>query len=394
MAAVRKVVFAASSRADYGIVRRWLGMLDSEPSIELTVAATGALLDERWGAQVSLVREDGFCVAEVPVPVDTSSNRAVLHTMAVGLDGFAAFFERDTPDLLIVLGDRYEMLSAATAAALERVPILHVHGGEATFGNYDEFIRHAITKMSLYHFTATEEYRRRVIQLGEDLSRVWCLGALGAENCLLDEGEPYAEWINALPLHGYLVTLFHPETLTGVDPVEQAKTLESALDAIGDVPAVVIGSNADTGAEAVRSSLRAWTEARSGAHYVENLRSEDYHALVRGAAALVGNSSSGLIEAPSLGTLTVNIGHRQDGRVRGSSVIDVPCEAGAISAAVAAALAHPGCDASRNPYWRPRCAESYFERTLEILDRIGVDAREPKRFYDLAPTGSEMRALG
>lgn len=391
---MRRVAFAASSRADYGIVRRWLGMLDGEPSVEVSVVVTGALLDDRWGAQVSLVHEDGFRVAEVPVPVDTSSNRAVLHAMAVGLDGFAAHFERSAPDLLIVLGDRYEMLSAATAASLERVPILHVHGGEATFGNYDEFIRHSITKMSLYHFTATEEYRRRVIQLGEDPSRVWCLGALGAENCLLDGEEPHEGWIDSLPPRGYLVTLFHPETLTGVDPTRQVEELESALDVLGDVPVIVIGSNADTGAEAVRSSLREWVEARPGARYVENLRPADYHALVRGAGALVGNSSSGLIEAPSLGTLTVNIGHRQDGRVRGSSVTDVPCEAAAISSAVAAALARPGCDPSQNPYWRSRCAESYLERTLEILDRVGVDAREPKRFYDVAPADLDTGALG
>lgn len=383
MAVVRRVIFAASSRADYGIVRRWLRMLDDDPSVEVTVVATGALLDGRWGAQVSLVREDGFRVIEVPVPVDTSSNRAVLHAMAIALDGFAEVFNRERPNLLIVLGDRYEMLPVATAAALERVPILHVHGGEATFGNYDEFIRHAITKMSLYHFTATEEYRRRVVQLGEDPSRVWRLGALGAENCLLDAGESRESWIGGLPHHRYLVALFHPETLTGADPAGQALTFESAIDRFEGIPVIVIGSNADTGADAVRSSLRAWAGRRSEVRYIENLRPADYHALVRGAAALVGNSSSGLIEAPSLGTLTVNVGHRQDGRVRGPSVIDVPCEPGAISSAVAAALARPGCDPSDNPYWKPHCAESYLKHTLEVLDRLEIDSSEPKRFYDL-----------
>lgn len=382
MAGVRRVSFAASSRADYGIVRRWLRMLDDDPTVEVTVIATGALLDARWGAQVSLVREDGFRVEEVPIPVDTSSNRAVLHAMAAGLDGFADLFSRARPDLLIVLGDRYEMLSAATAAAMERIPILHVHGGEATFGNYDEFIRHAVTKMSLYHFTATEEYRRRVVQLGEDPSRVWCLGALGAENCLIDNGEVRESWVTEFPRRNYLVVLFHPETLTGSSPEAQVSGLEAALDRFPSVPVVVIGSNADTGADTVRASLRAWASKRPCARYVENLHPADYHALVRGAAALVGNSSSGLIEAPSLGTLTVNVGHRQDGRVRGVSVTDVSCETSAIAAAIGKALACPGCDPSHNPYWKPRCAESYLGHTLEILDCLEGVSRKPKRFYD------------
>lgn len=177
-----KVAFATGSRADYGIVRRYLKLLDDDPAIDLSILVTGALLEQAYGHQVDIVKEDGFSIGvEVPLGIDSLSEIGVAHSMARALEGFSAHFADNKYDLLIILGDRYEMLSVATAAAMQRIPILHIHGGEATFANYDEFIRHAITKMSLYHFTATEEYRRRVIQLGEEPDRVFNLGALGAE---------------------------------------------------------------------------------------------------------------------------------------------------------------------------------------------------------------------
>ena len=178
---MKKIAFVTGSRADYGIMRRYLNLLNNDEDINLKILVTGALLSETYGNQVELIYQDGFDIAaEIKVNLDSSSNRSVLHTMAETLDGFAEHFSKNKYDLLIILGDRYEMLSVATAAAMHRIPILHIHGGEATYGNYDEFIRHAITKMSLYHFTATEEYRRRVIQLGEDPNKVFYLGALGA----------------------------------------------------------------------------------------------------------------------------------------------------------------------------------------------------------------------
>lgn len=165
---MKKIAFVTGSRADYGIVRRYLDLLNKDDDIDLKILVTGALLSETYGNQVKLIYEDGFDIAaEIKVDLDSSSNKMILHTMAQTMEGFADHFATNRYDLLIILGDRYEMLSVATAAAMQQLPILHIHGGEATYGNYDEFIRHAITKMSLYHFTATEEYRKRVIQLGE-----------------------------------------------------------------------------------------------------------------------------------------------------------------------------------------------------------------------------------
>lgn len=181
---VKKIAYVTGSRADYGIVRRYLDLMNKDKDIQLDILATGALLSDTYGHQVELIYADGFNVAaEIEVKLDSSSNRAVLHTMAETLDKFAEFFQSHPYDLLIILGDRYEMLSVATAAAMQRIPILHIHGGEATYGNYDEFIRHAITKMGLYHFTATEEYRQRVIQLGEHPDKVSFTELVHTEDC-------------------------------------------------------------------------------------------------------------------------------------------------------------------------------------------------------------------
>ena len=222
-----KIAFVTGSRADYGIMRRYLYLLNQDDSIQFSILVTGALLDERYGRQVSLVKKDGFFIEkEFPVIINSSSNSAVLHNMAETLDMFGKYFESHHYDLLIILGDRYEMLSVAVAAAMQRICILHIHGGEATYANYDEFIRHAITKMSRFHFTATEIYRRRVIQLGEAPDHVFNLGALGAENCLFIDERNVPDTIKALPDRKYFVILFHPETLTNESTYTQRRPAE------------------------------------------------------------------------------------------------------------------------------------------------------------------------
>lgn len=369
MSRPRRVAYATGSRADYGIVRRYLGLLDADPSIDLTVLATASMLDDRFGAPVSLVESDAFAIgARVLLPLGDDGPEGVARAMAVALEGFAGVFASDRPDLLVVLGDRYEMLSVATAAAMARIPILHLHGGEATYGNYDEFIRHAITKMSLYHITSAEPYRRRVIQLGEAPERVWCLGSLGVENCLLDAAEPHDAWVESLPEDGFAVVLFHPETASGLEPRHQVEELLCALDAVPELLLVVIGPNADTGASALRQGLGVLCERRENACWCENLTPATYHALLRRGGLLVGNSSSGIIEAPSLGAWTVNIGARQAGRVRGESVIDVPCEARAIAGAIREALERPRFS-GMNPFFIPTPQR----RTLRLRSAFSTD---------------------
>ena len=266
-----------------------------------------------------------------------------------------------------------------------KIPILHVHGGEATFANYDEFIRHAITKMSLFHFTSTEEYRRRVIQLGEDPERVFNLGALGAENCLYIDEKNVPQEIIDLPEKQYFVVLFHPETLTTSSEAEQVTELLSAICRKSTYKYVFIGSNADTNSNIIRDKIKKYVEEHDNADYYENLHTDAYHYLVKHSVCLIGNSSSGIIEAPSLGVYTINIGKRQDGRVRGNSIIDVECDAKKIEDAMAHVLTIKGNAFPINPYYQENSAQKYYKATQTILSKLlRIYGQKPKIFYDIS----------
>jgi len=380
-----RVGYVAGARADYGIVRRYLSLLQQEPDIQVSLLLTGALLEPRFGDALSVIEQDGFPVdLRLSIEVSTKSPAGTIRSMALALDGFGKFFEEHRYDLVIILGDRYEVFSAATAAAMQRIRILHLHGGEATYANYDEFIRHSITKMSCYHITSAEAYRRRVVQLGEDPGRVFCCGALGAENCLEINMLHVPLSVRQLPFKKTLTILFHPETLSENRPCKQ---FSEVLLAIGEFLSryrvVFIGSNADTHADEIMEMLRDFCEQHPEAQCFVNLHPDAYHFLVKQSLALVGNSSSGLIEAPSLGTQTVNIGHRQDGRIRGNSVMDVPCKAERICEAIRLAEEREGMEIA-NPYFQEHASERYLEVTRQVL-RKHDDVR--KQFYDLQEGG-------
>lgn len=380
-----KVVFATGSRADYGIMRNYLRCLDEDECIDLSLLVTGALLSPKFGHQVELIYRDGFKIAkEIELKLDLDSNKGITQAMAVALDKFGSYFCDNKPDLLIILGDRYEILSVAIAAAMNRIPILHIHGGELTYGNYDEFIRHSITKMSLFHFTATEEYRQRVIQLGEAPERVFNLGALGAENCLyIDEAMVPME-VHQMKDEKYFVVLFHPETLTNVSVESQIEEVLAAIDKYKEYKFVFLGANADTYSDYIRNRIKDYVSANTNSFYIENLPTAGYHFLIKHALALLGNSSSGLIEVPSLGTYTINIGDRQAGRTRGNSVLDVPCDMSTIARAMARVITGDVTDKIVNPYYQKNAVQRYCYNTIIILDNLRKTSyRYPKKFYDL-----------
>ena len=378
------VAFATGSRADYGIMKNFLKLLDQDSEIELKILTTGALLDDEYGHQVDLIYQDGFHVdIEVKTNIDTRSDVSIIHMMSEIQENFADYFAQTKLDLLMLLGDRYEMLSVAIAAAMQKIPILHVHGGEATFANYDEFIRHSITKMSLYHYTATDEYRKRVIQLGEQPERVFYLGALGAENCLEIDLKNVPDSVTNLQERQYFVVLFHPETLTAENPLVQIEQVLAAVEEHREYQYVFLGTNADTHSDIIRKRVKEFVESKKNAVYFENLHTDAYHYLLKHSIALVGNSSSGIIEAPSLGIYTINIGNRQDGRVRGNSVIDVPCKQKDISDALDKVLEVYATIKPVNPYYKEHTAENYYKETKQLLENLQDDIKEPKRFYDL-----------
>lgn len=377
-----KVAYVSGSRADYGIVRRYLNYLKKDEQIDFSILVTGSHLEDAYGKSVENIREDGFVIeAEIPLSIHNSSNAEVLHSMAIGLDAFGEYFERHKYDLLIVLGDRYEIFAAAIAASIQKIPMLHLHGGETTYGNYDEFIRHSITKMSYYHFTSTQEYRKRVIQLGEAPERVFYMGALGAENCINIHLEKVEEKVLQLPEKQYFVIVFHPETLTGNSVRQQMEELLRGLESFPHrTEYVFMGTNADTQSDVIRREWIKYVEEHPNVHYIENMNADSFLYMVQHAIALIGNSSSGIIEAPSLGVYTINIGMRQAGRVRGGSVLDIACDAQELCNAMTTVYEQARHKLTfQNPYYLPDTANRYYIKTKELL-ALPVDSC--KEFYD------------
>ncbi|MEM9318903.1 MAG: UDP-N-acetylglucosamine 2-epimerase, partial [Pseudomonadota bacterium] len=291
---------------------------------------------------------------------DDDSAAALGIAMGRGVAGMAAVLEADRPDLMLVLGDRYEMLAMASAAVIARVPVAHIAGGDITEGAFDDAIRHAISKLSSLHFTTNAAARDRLIQMGEDPARVYVTGSPGIDTIL---ETPLMDRVATLRLLGldpftpaYLLATVHPPTLTEDGGLGLLLALLEALEQVEDIPVVFTGSNADPGARRLDKTVQHWSEGREKARFFPSLGSERYLSAVAHAAAVVGNSSSGLYEAPTLAAPTVNIGDRQSGRPRASSVIDCDATPDAIFEAIAKATATPLTKPIVNPYGHGKAA--------------------------------------
>lgn len=382
----RKICIVTATRAEYGLLTSLLGHLRANTSVELQLIVTGAHLSERFGLTVRQIERDGVPIAaRVPVRLDDDSELGVTEALAETTTGIGRTFQELQPELLVLLGDRYEMLGAAQAAMLARIPIAHVHGGEATEGVIDEAIRHAITKMSHLHFVAAEPFRRRVVQLGEAPERVWTVGATGLDNIAqmprIGRAELETDWGIELRSPSFLVT-HHPVTLRTCDTGAEMRTLLEVLDGFGGT-LVITGVNADPGNAAVRQEVERFAATRRDRVLaVESLGALRYLSAVAIVDVVVGNSSSGLIEAPSLGTPTVDIGDRQRGRLYAPSVVHCNEDATNIRLAVEQALSedHRALAQQRcTPYGEPGAGK----RIAEILSSHPLDGLLIKQFYNL-----------
>jgi UDP-hydrolysing UDP-N-acetyl-D-glucosamine 2-epimerase len=386
---VRKRVCAVTgSRAEYGLFHPLLELIQADRSCALQVVATGMHLSREHGLTCREIEADGFRVSEkVDIKLGDDSAAGVARSLGLAVIGLGRTFQRLSPDLLILVGDRFETFAAAAAGHLARIPIAHFHGGELTEGALDDAFRHAVTKLSLLHFTAAEPYRRRVIQLGEAPGRVFNIGALSLDNIrglrLLDRPALERALGSRLGERSLLVT-FHPETLGRRPGAEEFKELLRALDAFPDAQVIFTSPNADEGGRRIQAQISAYVRRWPGraARFV-SLGRLRYLSLVRQAGAVVGNSSSGIIEVPALGRPTVNVGNRQGGRLRPASVIDVPAEADAIRRAVAKALSprfQSLCRRARSPYVQGGGAAAAWRILRRFLARPCGTA---KAFHDL-----------
>lgn len=386
---MRRICIATGSRAEYGHMRWLAADLAAHPDVELMIVAASAHLSPAHGNTVAEIEADGHAVERVHSLMADDSPLAAAKGMGLALMGFAEVFERIRPDIVVILGDRYEMLAAASAAMLLRIPIAHLHGGEATEGCIDEAVRHSLTKMSHLHFVAAEPYRQRVIQLGENPARVFDFGAPGLDHLtrtpMMERAELEVSLGMALRDPILLVT-YHPPSLEAGDKSVAARALVSALADFSDATIVFTGVNADPDNHAVSRVIRDFAETRSDHVKVfDSLGSRRYLGLMRLAGAVVGNSSSGIIEAPALKVPSVNIGDRQKGRLRSGSVRDCPADAGAISQAVAWALSPSGREAAASAL-SPYGSGDASRRIAEVLAGTELNGILDKAFHPSCKT--------
>lgn len=384
---MKRVLYVTGSRAEYGIMKRLLLKLNQDKDIDLKIVATGMQVDKKYGETYKLIEEDGLVLDKlIDIQLDNSNNEKVIHSMSICLDEFGKYLYNNKFDAIILLGDRYEILSVAIAAAMQNIPIIHLHGGEITLGNYDEFIRHSITKMSKLHLVSTEEYRKRVIQLGENPETVYNIGSLGAENSLTLPLLSYEKLLSKFKMKDkeYFVVLFHPETLTENSIENQMLNLLEAVDNFKEqYNFIFIGSNSDTGSNIIYKMVKEYTDLNKFNFFV-SVKPEEYLSLVKYSQGLIGNSSSGLIEIPSLKIPTINIGDRQKGRVRGKSVIDVRADKFEIIKGIEKILKkkfRENLKNIENPYFQENSLEMAYQIIKEFL--TSKNLKKLKEFYDL-----------
>lgn len=384
---MRSIGVVTTSRADYGIYLPILKRLSREPQLDMRLFVTGMHLSPDFGRSVEAIEKDGFMIQEkVEMLLASDTPEGIAKSMGLGTLGFAQAFSRWKPDILLVLGDRFEMHAAVVAALPFKIPIAHIHGGELTEGVIDEALRHSITKMSHLHFVATEEYSRRVIQMGEEPWRVIISGAPSLDNLKefvpLSPAELEARVGMALPERGFLLVTFHPVTLEFERAGEQVDNLLAALAMI-DMPVVFTHPNADTAGREVKNRIREFVDKTPSARALENLGTRGYFSLMAHARAMVGNSSSGLLEAPSFKLPVVNVGTRQRGRVRAANVIDCDCEKEEIVDSLNRAISSEFRDSIKgliNPYGDSNASEYISIRLINTpLDEKLIF----KRFFDL-----------
>lgn len=383
----RKVCIVTGTRAEWGLLSGIAKELKNRDDIELQIVATNMHLDARYGHTIDCIIADGFDVDErVPMAVDGDSRAMTAKAMAKCLDGMVDAFSRLNPHLIVILGDRYEMLSVASAATVMCIPIVHLHGGEISEGAIDDSIRHAITKLSSLHLTATEEYRNRVIQMGEHPERVINTGAIGVYNVAHIQPLSLEDLNKSLDFEigsKTLLVTYHPATLDDADVALRCQALLDALDAFPECKIIITYPNNDAQGRVIIDMIEQYASAHPDRVLViPSLGLHRYISALHYVSAVVGNSSSGIIEVPSLHIPTVNIGIRQQGRMASDSVINCNDDKDSIVDAISFALSAEGQDRAKqadNPY----CKENTLNLIVEAIATTPLEVLKRKSFYDL-----------
>lgn len=382
----RKICVVTGTRAEFGLLRRLMQEIEASKALTLQVIATGMHLSPEFGSTYLEIEQAGFNIdatVEMLISADTSS--AVTKSMGLGLIGYADAYARLEPDIVVLLGDRFEIFAAAAAAMIAGIPIAHLHGGETTEGAFDEAIRHSITKMSHLHFVAAEDYRKRVIQLGEHPERVFLVGGLGIDaikHTTLMTREALEASLNFTFGPRNLLITFHPVTLESQSSAHQMSELLKALDGLQDTHLIFTMPNADTGGRELTSMVDAFVATHPNARAYSSLGQLRYLSCMHIVDGVVGNSSSGLAEAPSMGIGTIDIGDRQRGRLRAASIIHCEPSQDQITQALRTlySMAFKNSLAQVvNPYGTGGASQ----RIVEVLAAHPLDQLIKKKFHDI-----------
>jgi len=386
----RRVCVVTGTRAEYGLLHWIMQDMKHDPDLILQIVVTGTHLSPEFGHTYQEIEKDGFQIdRKVEMLLSSDTPVGITKALGLGLIGFSDAFDTLRPELLILLGDRYEIFAASTAALIARIPVVHIHGGESTQGAIDEAFRHSITKMSHLHCVANDEYRKRVIQLGEHPDRVHVVGGLGLDNIhrlkLLTQIELEKSLDFAFTTSKRLLITFHPVTLENATAKEQMTELLAALEELTDTQFIFTMPNADTEGRIIRKMLTDFVKDHPQSRVYESLGMLRYLSCVAHVDGVVGNSSSGLTEVPSLKKGTINIGDRQLGRIKSSSVIDCAPKKESISNAIQKLFSQEfqkNLTNVQNPYGKPGASE----KVVEIIKNTPLNSLLKKVFYDFPST--------
>lgn len=384
----KKLCIITATRAEYGLLRPLIDKIYNCNSFILNLVVTGMHLSPEFGYTYKFIESDGFKIdRKIETLLSSDTSVGISKSMALSLISFSEYFSDSNIDMLIVLGDRFEILSSVTAATIANIPVAHIHGGETTEGAYDESFRHCISKMSYLHFTSTESYRKRVIQLGEDPIRVFNVGALGVENIKnitpisLKNLETLLNFKLDKP---YALVTFHPVTLENNSFEAQITDLLEALDSFPNMKFLITKSNCDTGGMSINNILENYcSKNKANAILFSSLGQTPYLSAMKYCSMVIGNSSSGIIEAPSFNIPTINIGNRQKGRLQSNSIINCNPTSSAIINSINQGLSPEfinSINIDSSPYDGGDTSSKILEIIYETLDSP-IDLK--KKFYDL-----------
>lgn len=382
---MRKICIITGSRAEYGLLHSLLEKIKKDKNTKLQIIATCMHLLPKFGNTYKEIIKDGFKIDyKVKMPIPSSKPESITGATGLGMIGFSKAFFKLKPDLVVVLGDRFEILSASFAALSKNIPIAHIHGGESTFGAIDEAIRHSITKMSTWHFAASKVYKKRIIQMGENPKRVYLVGSLGVERIkkikFLSKTILEKKIKFKFKKKNILIT-FHPETLSNKSKKESFKNLLYALKKVDDTSIIFTLPNADAGGDKIAKMIKAFTKLNKKKYIAfKSMGDKLYLSTMKYSDLVIGNSSSGIIEAPCFNIPTINIGDRQQGRLQAKSIINTKLNKLSISKSLKTAfLKKKKMNNIKNPYEMKNTSKKIFD----ILKKTKIKNLIKKKFNDI-----------